>query len=330
MPSDATEEPVSEAPMVVLLAGGLRDDPTTEAVTKAMRLALGSDAIVLVDTSEVRDDAAALGLAERSRAHAVARIVWTDDTHRAAHVDVHVTSNSPGAKPSAEWERDDLTFADDDAPAERARTVGFTIASMVQHVEAVTTPPAGPEPLVTVMASPRREDSPPTPSPRYRIVTDASVRGAVSHGAGTPNYGGALGAELWLHPSVAATGTFGARFGTIQATAIAERLLLAGGGLAVRLVTTRRIEANARADLLVVQQSARRTYATGQETRSRWLAGTEVMGELSYWITTSTALTVSAGIELVSAGTNVDVGAARVADLPVWRALTQGGLTIRL
>src|SRR5262249_49593528 len=101
------------------------NDPTVGAMTKAAREALGEGANVMVrDLPRGMSDDDAVALGRTLRADAVVEIVWTDGTHQRVRVHLH-------SEKRARWLDREIGFDEKDADAERGRTIGFTVASMI-------------------------------------------------------------------------------------------------------------------------------------------------------------------------------------------------------
>ena len=141
---------MSEPLLVLVLLGGGGGDPATEAMMSAARTALGTEALVVADSSaQARSDADALVVADRMRARAVVRVAWGDPSKPSVRLHVHV-------EPLPEWADDVIAFDPRDAPAERARTTGFALATMVQRLERAREERAAVSPTTSPPETPRR------------------------------------------------------------------------------------------------------------------------------------------------------------------------------
>ncbi len=282
--------------------------------------------VVLVDPAASTADAEALVVGQRVRARAVVRVVWTDDK-ATARLDVHV-------EPSPDWAHDELRFRAADAPIERGRTVGFAIASMVQRLEAAHEPsPAPPPPSAPPGSSPPPEPQaepppPPTRSPSARAF-EAFAGGAAAFGGAATGYGGTLGGRWFPLERVGLRVVTAARFGSIDAASASDRVVLVGGGVVVRLARWGALGVEARSDFVVIFARATRSYPTGDVSQSRQpVGGADAAAEASFWLSSRTALTASAGGELAFGPTYVNVGGAQRAEIPSVRALTEIGVRV--
>src|SRR5579871_3120149 len=105
-------------------------DPFTPAVTRATREALGPDTqIVLKELEMAPSDETARSLGVEAHADAVAEVEWSLPDH--LHTKVRL--QRAGA---TRWFDRDVGFRSIDEPAERSRTVGFAIASMLPEYAA--------------------------------------------------------------------------------------------------------------------------------------------------------------------------------------------------
>ena len=306
-------------PLVLVVLLGTKPDPTSDAVLAATRRALGGEAIVLADTSEPSTDRDAVAVAERVHARAVARITWSPG-NTAARLHVHV-GRDEGSKDDV-WVDDEMRFAPEDAPNERGRTVGYAVASMVQRLEQAHAPavpvvvPPPPRAVVVPLAVRHDVD--------LRVTGIGAIGGAASAG------GGALGARLWLRPAVGVSATVGLRgghVGTADATTTTPFLAV---GPAVRRALTSTTSVGLRADFVLLRPAMHRAPEGGVAiTRDRWLGAADVVAELDVALTGAIALVVGAGTEVAFGPTPVHVGAAEVANFPVFRAVVELGGRIR-
>jgi len=135
--------------LVILVASGQAHDPGTEAVARATREALGPETHVEVrETTGSPTDNDAIQAETSAHADAVVEVRWNDAKHDQAVLHVLVARTS-------RWVYRTIGFEASDAPAERGRTLGFAVASMLP--EGGLSPPA-PTPTPTPTQTP-------TPSP---------------------------------------------------------------------------------------------------------------------------------------------------------------------
>ena len=113
------------ATLVVLVAAGAARDPTTVAMTAAARDALGGAAVEVRETRVLPNDEAALAAEANVHAEAVVEVGWADGRHRQATLRLHI------ATAGGRWIERVVRFKPSDAYAERGRTLGFAVASML-------------------------------------------------------------------------------------------------------------------------------------------------------------------------------------------------------
>ncbi|MGO9832926.1 MAG: hypothetical protein ACLP1X_01790 [Polyangiaceae bacterium] len=142
--------------LIVLVAAGAAGDPTTVAMTGATRDALGGASVEVRETRGPPDDEAALAVEASSHAEAIVELRWADARHGQATLRLHIAAGG-------RWIERVIRFKPSDAYAERGRTLGFEVASMLPEGAADRSPlPGGPS-----AASPTSQPSTPavTPSP---------------------------------------------------------------------------------------------------------------------------------------------------------------------
>jgi len=161
----ATLKPPVSAPvtLIVLVAAGTGSSPTTRTMAATTRDALGPSARVVVrETNGEPSDAEALAVEQSDRADAIVELSWGDPQRRQAKLRTHVAR-------SGRWIDRSIGFRPSDADAERGRTIGFAVASILPEA-----PTEGSEPSVSS-----------TPAPPPVAVSPAS-RPALGAAPGTP------------------------------------------------------------------------------------------------------------------------------------------------
>jgi hypothetical protein len=134
------------ATLIVLVAAAEATDPTTHAMARATKDALGPAARVVVrETPGDPGDAEAIAAERAENADAVVELSWIasrEGRHRQASVRMHLRN-------SGRWVDRWITFRPTDADAERGRTLGFAIASILPEA-ATPGSPSSPSPASTV------------------------------------------------------------------------------------------------------------------------------------------------------------------------------------
>ena len=123
---------ISSVVVVVLFAAQNASDPAARAVVSTAEQALAPGALVVYrDGPNAPTDDDALLIEKSLRSDATATITWADADHLTAHIRVHERERS-------RWLDRTLVFRSADAPAERARAIGFALATMVQGTPSET------------------------------------------------------------------------------------------------------------------------------------------------------------------------------------------------
>src|SRR4051794_38411248 len=124
--------------LLVLVARG-EEGPATAAMASAVREAVLIDAqIDLREVASVPKDEDAIALARDTHATAVVELVWHDAKHRRVTLHFH-SENAP------QWTDRQLSFAATDSDADRGRTMGFALVSMLPETLTRPPPPLPPE-----------------------------------------------------------------------------------------------------------------------------------------------------------------------------------------
>lgn len=278
-------------PLVLVVLLGTTPAPPGDAVLASTRRALGPDAIVLAETAEVRSDVDALVIARRLRASAIAQVTWSADA-TVARLHVH-------AAPELGWADDELRFGEEDAAAERARTVGYTIATMVQRLDEPRPRPGG--------------RAPSAPSHVELRLGGTGTIGDVASAGGV-----LVGARLWPMGFIGIEAFAFARLGPVAGTSTAVGV---GAGPVARHPIGTWLELAIATDLVVMHQALRRDGPA----RERWLGAIDVMGELAASFGAHLGAYATGGAEVAFGPTPVRVGPIEVGSFPVMRALVGVG-----
>lgn len=119
--------------LIVLVAAGAAGDPTTVAMTGATRDALGGAPVEVRETRGAPDDEAALAIETSAHADAIVELRWAP-RHGQATLRLHIAAGG-------RWIERVIRFKPSDAYAERGRTLGFEVASMLPEAAADRSPP---------------------------------------------------------------------------------------------------------------------------------------------------------------------------------------------
>jgi hypothetical protein len=315
----------SIALVVVVLGGGASNPAVDTATVQAAEQALGPSMAVDLEQATDTSDEELLRIAEAKHA-SIALVRWT--TPSSAVVHFHGWGG-------AHWIDRTVVFQSEDAPAERGRAVGFTLASMMPEAAQAPPPtlPPTPPPITT---QPKPREAPPwTPDKPRRWLgsVDATVSGAFV----PQEYGTGLGAQLgvsllWRRLGVRLGWSIrGGDVPPAQATA----LYMSGGlGLGVQIIRPnphQRIGFQARIDALLLYQSL--THLSADDVspahQDRWLPGADAVLLGTFDLTSAAAVVVATGVETAFGTTQIVVGAAPVAQVFPVRILADIGVLAR-
>jgi len=324
-------------PLIVLLLVAATDakDATTFGMTAAARRALEPTGVVLVDARpELPSDAEALALADRVHARGVVELMWADEQHRRARLHLHLASDT-------DWLDREIDFLPEDAPAERGRTLGLALATMLaehaapaEHVD--VPPPSEPPPSTSVEDAPRAIPATTGEPPPLRVAAkvrraalDLVGAGAVGLGGEAAGVGPSLSGRWLATDSLAARVAAGARFGALPAADASTLTVVFAAGGAVRLAAAGDVEIGVRGDVLLTRFAARREQAGATLERSRWIGGADLLAEATWTAAPSTALVTAAGAEVAFGPTDVALGGVQVTRVPLARLVAEAGARVR-
>jgi cell division septation protein DedD len=327
--------------VVILVAAGSAADPTTYAIERAASAALGRGARVLVHESMgAPTDGEALAASPETGPSAIVEVTWGDGGHRVAVLRVHLGG-------SDRWLDRTIGFGPNDADSERARTIGFALASMIPESETsmASTPPA-PAPPAPAPAAPVAEAANVSASPgdadhgvyetapsagHFALEMIAIGAAGVSASVETGGGGGAL--EAFVFPPLAFRFGGAVRAGSLAPARGSLLTLLSSAGVAVhpwRATPSRVFGASLRVDYVVLSQSLSHDSPAGSttSTRSRALSGGDVVVEAEWLCAPGVELMLGTGVEETFATTHIDLNGVRVATLPPLNALVEAGLRL--
>jgi hypothetical protein len=353
--------------VVILVAAGGAADPTTYAVERAASAALGRSARVLVrEAAAAPTDGEALAAAPEGPG-AVVEMSWSDRAHHAAVLRVRIMGSEAGNETGSEagsetgngagngtgsgagngtgsgagngrWLDRTIGFGPNDKDTERARTLGFALASMIPDADASAPREETPAPSASSAPGAPPEMNvdrvpPETSGVADNFALDMFAVGAAGVGAAvqTAGAGGALEAFL--------TSPFALRFGgavmagSLSAARGSVLTLMGTGGVAVhpwRPTRAHPLGASFRLDYVIVSQSLSHDSPSGatSSTRSRALSGADVFADFEWQCAQGVEVLLGAGIEEMFATTYVDLNGLRVATLPPTSALAEAGLRL--
>jgi hypothetical protein len=317
--------------VIVVVAAADPRDGSTEALERALRSAVGDRAVVVVKTAREGDpEDGANGTTEPG---AVVGVVTWSDHHRRATL----RFQSNGRATDRE-----LRFDASDAPAERGRTIGFAVASMVPEDESRPTPPkpppvpieAGPPATPTPTPTPAPAEAPSAPprDPSKTFALDLTASGAVGIAGFAGGMGGALAGRIPLGRGFAARIGLSARLGEISPAQATSRAYAVAGGLAWQVWPTasRSFGLGVRTDLLLMRHEVVHFSSDDPEnvSRSRFLPGVDVLLEGGIRLADHASVVVAFGPEIALGRTNIVVRGAEVGVVPPLRLCAEGGVRV--
>lgn len=301
------------APSVVaiLLLGTGLGSPGVEELRSSAQQALGPDTEVRV--AIVREPS------EPSAPRDAARVVRVSFGPDAEHV--RLGCYLPRLR---RWVERDLRFDPEDPEAERGRTLGFLVASMV--VEQGALPRPGPTPTPAPTPEPR------PPATRDQSPEPSSTSVAAGVEAAGPGTGSGFGAYAGLERRAlrwfGIGGAAHARFGSIQEAQASTRLLALGPELSLRAIPIGRGWLGLRANLTLsyLWVSHLSDDDVQPDNQTRWLPGAELAVHGGFPVAPAVAIFADAGATGLLGQTELEVRHRVVATWPWLSGLLRLGI----
>ncbi len=311
--------------LVILVASGQAHDPGTEAVARATREALGPDTRVEVrETTGTPTDNDAIQVETSAHADAVAEVRWNDARRDQAVLHVLVARTS-------RWVYRTIGFDASDAPAERGRTLGFAVASML---------PEGGLPTPSPTSSSTETETPTREEPLRgatgggaRFVVDVVGLGSLGLGGTAEGFGAAAAAQWFATSALSLRLGAGALGGTLSEADATTLYLLGTAGVAIHPLRARAghpFGMALRVDYVAMRQSISRFGGeVGPSGYARWLSGVDAVVEGDWLFASDVEVVLGLGLADVFAPTHVDVQGTQVANIPPLRGLAEVGFRLR-
>lgn len=301
--------------LVFVIASRDGRDATLDAAVAAARETLGESATVQVEVSRA-GDAGIVALGEKRHAGAVASLVW-DATHTQATIHLHRAGD-------ARWVDRTIVFRATDAPAERGRTIGFAVASMLPEAEQTSVS----KPVEVPPPPPRRPYDGP-----WHGSFDAEAVGALPLGG----YGSGLGADLsgqWYVSRLGIRLGGVIRAGDVPPAQATSLIISLAAGVSVRIVeptVSQRFGLGLRFDVLATYISLHHLDADDPSpvVQDRWLPGADLVGEGTLQLGPGTGIVLGLGVEASLGSTDVYVARQPVATMGPMRAVGELGVRAR-
>ena len=313
--------------VVILVAIGEANHPATLGAAAATRELLGPDLAVEVREMEVvPNDERALSLGTALHAAAVAELAWDVATHRQVRIRFHL-DRRPGFNDRL------ILFSEADDIAERGRTVGYAIASMM-------TAPAMDPTRPTPPSRPESGSAPPVAHPESGVKTstsramDVAAAGAIGVNGPASGWGASLsGRWTFIAPLAVRVGA-SARAGQVTPAQSTSLFMHAAAGVAWTMLPATRttpLELGARLDALLMREQlthfdAEDATDTEPVTAMRWLPGADAAFEATWLFSPNAGFLGSFGAELALGRTDVTIHREWVASIPPVRLVLQLGV----
>ncbi len=288
---------------------------------------------------EVVDDASQLGAA------AAVIVSWHDASLLTSDVRVFVASPGDGV---THWITRTIVFSVRDLPAERGRALGLVIASVLDESWGIALTPSVEHPVATLPLpgeTGKVEDEPsslttrpgPIESPETlpRWALEANVTTATGHWEDVDD---SIGGMIALRRSFSTHWTtragLGFRVADIDGADATGRTVLGAAGvvwMSSRLDRPRTLAFGARADLLGMHEAIQRGDAapSGSRTEGYWSVGADLLGQVGYGLSSSTALTMGGGVEGFLAEADIIVAGQPAATIPHTQLVLELGVLSR-
>jgi hypothetical protein len=316
--------------LLVLVSAGASADPSTTALLRAARQALGADSnVVLQEFDRTPTDDELSARASAAHAGAVAEVLWLDADRRRASIHAHVD-------PQNRWIDRQIGFEKSDAPTERGRALGFAIASMLPeewHAEppTVTVVTSPPPPAAPPREAAEVPPSAPPPPRRWAGVIEASAIGATGFTGYAGGVGGALGGRWMFASRFGLRLAGGARVGDVSPAQATSLVVYGALGFVALPVHTTSFDLGLRLDVLGLRQSITRPNdANGvSTTEARYLPGGDLMLEGVWFFSEGVGFALALGSEVASGETDIVVRNQTAATVPAPRLAGEGGIRAR-
>jgi hypothetical protein len=313
--------------VVILVAAGEANHPATLGAAGAARELLGAELDVQVREMDVLpNDERALSIGAALHAAGVVELGWDSPEHRQARIRFHL-------EPRRGFGERVILFQDRDDVAERGRTVGYAIASMITAPAAEPNRPPAPPPQSEIIPTAVRPSVHAESRPKTRPAGAIDVVAAGAMGVDGPagGWGGSLSGRWYFAGPWAARLGASARAGQVTIVQSTSLLIHAAAGIAwVPFPATRTtpFELGARIDALLMREQL--THFSSDDIEPvpamRWLPGADAALEASWLFSPSAGFLGSFGTELAFGKTDVTLHQARVTSIPPVRLVLQIGV----
>ena len=333
--------------ILLLVPPGEAQAPLVTGIVSAASRSLGTSSRVLVDSRAATSDDDAVALSDRLHASAVVTLRWLEGGRVSLHA--HWSGQ-------AGWTDRFFAFKDTDAMDERGRTIGFTLASMVQTEvpgapSALPLPESKREPRApAAVPSPEskresRPHSPVAPSPPAAVspssgswparplALEASAQVQVAANATT--VGAVFRGAFSIAPALSLTAAAGWRTGAMNDIDGQLRVLMLCAGARIPVVparASRPYEFALLGEGIVSRETVSRTRgvaATETQTDGRWVPGAQFQILGTWFFSSRIAAVAALGAQIDFGGTDVVVNGRTATTLSSFRGLGELGIRVR-
>jgi hypothetical protein len=352
MDHDVALEVEMTAPIVLLVAVAANANGVAmtrvAAATCIEAMPAGAQSVVrlvpiLPDDRDLAADASAEG------ANAVVVLTWHDAEFLTT--DVRVSVAPPGIR-GHDWIARTVVFSAHDLPAERGRTLGLVIASMLEEsrgsvalrnrdaVELPTVSPGEPRPVDTG-SSPIAADVAVSGTAvlaahaRWAIEANLTTIVDSAEGLDVDALGGSFAVRRSMTARLALRAGLGYRVATIDgADAITRTASVALGGAwtSPALGRPRELGFGAQLDLLGLHEEVARDSRVStapNNDQGYWSLGGELLGQIGYGLSLGTAVLFGGGLEETLTAADIVVAGRQIATIPHQRLVFELGILSR-
>jgi hypothetical protein len=323
--------------VLVLLTGDTADESATvTAIDQALHSSLGSNAIVSMRRAAGEGEETLAREAESAQATLLCVVAWSDGQRRATIR--FLRSNE------AHWSDREIRFDPKDAATERARTVGFALASMVpdealarHRAEPRSAPPPIPQLNIERAPAPspptaERPSAPEVPRPPGRHSIELAANGAVAVGGSGGGLGGSVAVRLGLSRALSLRFGAGGRVSELGPAQATSRSYFAGPGIAWTSWLDRGSSwgLGGRLDVLLLGQHV--VHLSGDDPapdhQFRILPGAAAALEGTWRFAEQAAAMLALGTEAAFGSTDIVVRGRRASELVPVRPFVEAGLRV--
>lgn len=329
---------MSNVVVIVLVGAAESQEPSTHAALEAARRSLDDRAeLVVQHAASPPRDSEALSLEKTGAAEAVVVLVWHGTERLRASAHVHHARED-------RWFDRQIVFQRSDPPAERGRTVGFTLASMLPSRVLKVVPAADEPPPPTPLSPLARTDVELPAAPiewrrSWRAGVDAMGAASFAIEGSGGGFGGGLAGRAYLAQPLALRLSVAGRVGDVPGAQAISRNVVLGAGVEwelsratprVPFVVGMGLGAIAAHEYVKPRSSGAAGGAnTTTSGQSRWVPGA-TLGVFGAWfLTESAGIVLSLHSEALFGKTDIFVRGAHVGQLTPVRLVSAAGLRLR-